>query len=247
MKKIVRLGTVKTYNGRNMSVFAKIEFDGKRLSISGVEGPTATGNAMGGSGQIDMSYKTAEQRAEISPAPGWTPELIGQFFDTWGKWHLNDMRASCEHQRALGWNPSKEITLYHFRLKREIEAERRAAEQRATSVLLSGDTLTPLPREVEVMNLQRQIVHTEAVLPEAMQEFYEPNGPQYEGDYYNKASEQKTAGWVNEKEHPEGILSKPCPECGYKYGNAWLVEDVPGEVIAFLESLPDTDIKPNWV
>lgn len=33
----------------------------------------------------------------------------------------------------------------------------------------------------------------------------------------------------------------------YSYGSAWLREEVPAGVIAFLESLPDTDITPAWV
>ena len=52
---------------------------------------------------------------------------------------------------------------------------------------------------------------------------------------------------VTHSEHPKGLLSKPCPACGYKYGSAWLKEEVPPEVISFLEALPSTDIKPAWV
>lgn len=33
----------------------------------------------------------------------------------------------------------------------------------------------------------------------------------------------------------------------YRYGSAWLKMDVPAEVVAFLEALPDTDITPAWV
>lgn len=45
--------------------------------------------------------------------------------------------------------------------------------------------------------------------------------------------------WVRRDEHPEGLLSHPCPECGYRYGTRWLREDVPDDVIAFLAALPD--------
>jgi hypothetical protein len=50
-----------------------------------------------------------------------------------------------------------------------------------------------------------------------------------------------------QSEHPEGILMKPCPVCGYKYGTAWNKEELPEEVIEFLQSLPDTPIKPAWI
>lgn len=31
---------------------------------------------------------------------------------------------------------------------------------------------------------------------------------------------QKALGWLRENEHPDGILCKPCPVCGYKYGTS---------------------------
>ena len=34
---------------------------------------------------------------------------------------------------------------------------------------------------------------------------------------------------------------------GYKYGTAWMREEVPDEVIAFLHALPEADQKPAWV
>lgn len=34
---------------------------------------------------------------------------------------------------------------------------------------------------------------------------------------------------------------------GYKYGSAWLRKEVPADVLAFLQSLPETDVKPAWV
>jgi hypothetical protein len=32
-------------------------------------------------------------------------------------------------------------------------------------------------------------------------------------------------------------LNAPCPECGYKYGSAWLHEPLPQEIIDFVEGL----------
>ncbi len=37
------------------------------------------------------------------------------------------------------------------------------------------------------------------------------------------------------------------PDNGYTYGSKWLREEVPEEVLEFLQSLPDTDIIPAWV
>jgi hypothetical protein len=93
--KTVRLGTV-SVGRRNASVFCKIDFDGRRLSISGVEGPTIGGNCMGGCGQIDMHLTPAAFRAL---APGWSRALVAKFLNTWGRWHLNTMRAGSPAQR----------------------------------------------------------------------------------------------------------------------------------------------------
>jgi hypothetical protein len=58
---------------------------------------------------------------------------------------------------------------------------------------------------------------------------------------------KREAGWVTVDEHPEGLLNKPCPVCGYKYGSAWNKETVPDGVLDWLRGLPDTKIHPVWV
>lgn len=67
------------------------------------------------------------------------------------------------------------------------------------------------------------------------------------GCEHQRRRETKTAGWVRFDEHPRGLLSKPCPVCGYKYGSAWNREAVPEDVLQFLAGLPDADVTPAWV
>lgn len=38
----------------------------------------------------------------------------------------------------------------------------------------------------------------------------------------------------------------PDPTTGYKYGHAWMREEIPGEVLAKLAALPDADQTPAW-
>jgi hypothetical protein len=103
LHKTVRLGTVRTYIG-DTSVFCKIDFDGCRLSIIGVEGPKLNGDAVGSCGQIVMHLLGHEKI--ITPAPGWTHAMIAQFLTVWDRWHLNDMRAGSPAQHAwLESNP----------------------------------------------------------------------------------------------------------------------------------------------
>jgi len=237
---------------RFVPIFAKIEYKNGNLSISGVVGPKSNGDAAGSCGQIIMGFKEYDKRgyallADLKPAPEWDQEMLRKFFDIWDRWHLNDMKASCEHQRALGWDPCKELTIYYFRLRRQVVDAIKNAKNRAEQAIKAEETFTPADFETTYLNLKSEITHHEPELPEGLAPYYEANGPQYMNDHFNKASDVKTAGWVNESEHPEGLLSKPCPECGYKYGTSWNREEVPQGVLDFLISLPDTDRQPAWV
>lgn len=52
---------------------------------------------------------------------------------------------------------------------------------------------------------------------------------------------QRIFDWGNDK------VKKPCPICGYKYGTAWLKEDLPDWVVSYLEALPESELKPAWI
>lgn len=238
MKKIVRLGTI----GPVRDVFCKIEITNGNLSITGVDGPMSGGNCMGSCGQI-VTHLKAE---DITPAPGWNPRLIGRFLAVWDAWHLNDARAGCEHQRKE-WNITEGITIHHFRLKVAVSEAIRECERAATNCIAAGQTYKPTKEDTRRANLARTITHDSAELPPELINDYTPNFPQYAGDTHNRAYEKKMACWVRPEEHPKGLLCKPCPTCGYKYGSAWLREELPTEIVDFLMSLPDTDKTPAWV
>lgn len=240
LNKVVRLGKAQEY-GRKADVFCKIEINDGNLSITGVIGPKSNGDAVGGCGQIDMNPPKI-----IELAPGWTDELLSRFWDTWHKWHLNDMRAGCEHQRE-SCDPSEKITLYYFRLSDSVEKSRRESETAAKACIAKGETFTPTAEQTRIALLPAKITLADPVLPPDLLRDYVPNGPHYAGDHYNRVSEEKTAGWVHPEEHPKGLLCKPCPVCGYKYGSQWLREELPADVVEFLKSLPDADITPAWV
>lgn len=111
-KKIINPG--RTIDG---PVFVKIEWDGKRLSLSGVIGPKSNGDTTGSCGQIADEFRYSL----TSESPGWDQEMVQKLVDLWGRWHLNDLKAGCEHQRAEGWDrrpidPLKPLNAYgkHF-------------------------------------------------------------------------------------------------------------------------------------
>jgi hypothetical protein len=58
---------------------------------------------------------------------------------------------------------------------------------------------------------------------------------------------QKSTSFLYPSEHAAGVLTKACPECGYKYGTSWKFSAVPKEAIEFLEALPVADRQPAWV
>lgn len=98
MKKIIRLGTKEIAPHNFGSVFCEITYEKGKLSIHGVIAPTRGGNSKGGCGQIQNSILPIYKYA-----PGWTYGMAKKFIATWNEWHLNDMQAGCEHQRARHW------------------------------------------------------------------------------------------------------------------------------------------------
>lgn len=178
----LRPGTVALYDGGpRASVFVDVTYKAGRLSLIGVTGPRSNGNATGGCGQMvgdlrDPSFK---------PAPGWTRELAHQLADVWDRWHLNDMRAGCEHQRAAGW------------------AERPIDPEKPTNTY----------------------------------------GRHFDGQQQDSWN---LLGWIRPDEHPDGLLTRPCPECGYRYGSAWQFEPVPADVLDWLRALPAADRPSPW-
>lgn len=244
MNKIVRIGTLPAgYPARRVDVFAKIEFKDGKLSISGTVGPMSNGDAHGSSGQFIMSFKEYDDRghdtlANIEPAPGWDVASIKRFFDAWDTWHLNDMRAGCEHQRGSDWDTSRKIELTYYGLTHEAMRERDNAKSIASAAAVRGE-VAQLTREQHALLALENWFQDRTTPPDA-------DSP-LSGCYEVKKRETKTAGWISPSEHPSGLLGKPCPTCGYKYGTAWKREEVPADVIAFLQSLPDTDKKPAWV
>lgn len=251
MNKIIHPCDVPEYDGKKYPMFCRIEFKDGELSITGVIGPRAGGNANGGCGQIDMGFDHADPAqndkrythpvtaASLRFAPGWDRRKWHKFLDIWHTWHLNNMKAGCEHMTGPGWDTGRELTLTPLGPGDAWHRERRRAEDGVMT-----------PAEYEQWQRDAAGVHRywldskpshESLWPEECKELIQRG--------YLKIEPAKTesAGWVHPSRHPEGILTKACPVCGYKYGSAWRRVEVPADVIAFLESLPDTDKQPAWV
>lgn len=164
-------------------VFVTVHWDGEELHFTGVEGPKRNGDAHGSCGQIEMHWRD-DPECWTYGSPDMPRERVKRLMELWDRWHLNHMKAGCEHQRADGWD------------KRPI------------------DPTKPLNTYGKHFPGQRQ-------------------------DSWNMLT------WVRPDEHPEGLLTVPCPECGYKYGTAWLREEVPHDVLVELLTYPTSDKLPD--
>lgn len=215
------------------NVFMKIEIKDGKLSISGVEAPTIGGDCRGSCGQI---YKPLAEYDQPKLKPGWTPELYAKFIAIWERWHLNDVRPNCEHQHGGIWE-TKDVELVEYKLTNEAISQQSAIKEATESGLKETGTakLSKTDRVIYALEYSFKLP-AEQELSTTIKPFYEDAG-----------HETKNTGWLDQFEHPDGILSRPCPICGYKYGTAWKFEALPMDVINFLKSLPETETRPAWV
>lgn len=215
--------------------FGKIDFEGRGIKSNSVI--------------VEMEYKTDGDKKRFSvSAEVWNSrrsDIVcgGQCLDTiapyindpvfseilrlWKLYHLNDVHPECEHQAAEGWGEkaAEKVTLYHWRLTKEAIAEQKAAEKAAIVALKCGENFKPTIKQKFFANLQYALTtHTE-ILPVNIAKYYEPKKSLYAGNTGH--TETKALGWLRETEHPDGILAKACPVCGYKYGTAWNYFPIP--------------------
>lgn len=274
--RVLRPGSVFPWSGAKSSclLFLRVEYrepqredKHRELSISGVVGPLRNGNAIGSCGQIELSKLDFKSYAE-----GWDAATVARLDSVWKAWHLNGMRAGCQHQRA-GWDTTEKVEAEsysvdwdtHHKLLRDyreqvrahgahkprqvredidaLRASRKFSPAGAMLAAIKELGLRPfawstLPQDAGRVAKTHRTARRYA---EGWDEFF---AEQIEA---KKRTETKTLGWLREDEHPRGMLSKPCEECGYKYGSAWLSEDVPTEVLEFIQALPEADREPEWV
>lgn len=241
MRKIVNPCICDAFSGRARA-FAKIEYNGRRLTITGVVGPMKNGNSRGSAGQCVDTIRNG------TPVKGWTSDMLEQFCDTWERWHLNDLRPECEHQRELGWpDMAKErITLSHYRLTSEASKAKREVEEAARNALRKGAAFIPTAEQMVFAILPHFLDTYELIDGKENAQYYEPMTRTAAG-YGFGFTEQKCRAGVKEEESELGLLCKPCPVCGYQYGSAWKREEVPQDVLDWLFALPDAEKRPAWV
>lgn len=148
--------------------------------------------------------------------------LFKELYKYWKLYHLNGMHPECEHQEAAGWKEksAEKVTLYKFTLTTETLKEQNAIKSAVLEAAKNGESLN-IPEEKRLI-LALDYTHTSHTeeLPGTIATYYKL-----------RETETKTLGWLRENEHPDGILCKPCPVCGYKYGTEWKHRDIPADVL----------------
>lgn len=206
--------------------FGKIDFHGCGREINRVT--------------VEMEYKTEGEKKRFSVSANvWNhinTDVVcaGQCLDTiapyikdplyceilrlWNAYHLNDMHPECEHQAAAGWREkaAQEINLYEFSLTTKAIRERDQLKRKVVNAAANGETIK-LPKEKRlILEMGYSFTSHSNTLPENIAQYYK----------LNKTKTEKR-GWIRESDHPKGLLCKPCPVCGYKYGTSWVYFPIP--------------------
>lgn len=210
-KKTVNIGKDEDNNTLTITIELREKAEGKiELSMTGqADNPRRRDAAY--CGQIEDELQDQLDRHALKLT---IPESrLYRMLEIWGRYHLNDMRPGCEHQRD--WE-NRQIVVTTWSLNSATSSEQRKIKADWEKRLAAGETVTATEEEKHLANLPYFV--TGAVEPPTQ--------------YYERYKEEtKYTGHTYPKEHPEGFLCKPCPVCGYKYGSAWLYEPIPQDII----------------
>ena len=238
--KVVSVGSLNGFGKKAPILFLEISFDGVRLSITGVEGPKRNGGCVGGCGQVVGSLDHV-----LAYEPGFNAENVAHLKAVWERWHLNDMRAGCEHQRD--WDTARTVEIVRYKMTSEACSDSAEAKRLISTLGRNLAHIVTTGSNEEIRPLCDDIMRAVklADLP-----YWTDTAPDADsiasGRYEVESRKTVSVGNLGFNEHPEGLLSKPCEVCGYKYGTEWKCETVPQEVLAFLESLPATSLPYPW-
>lgn len=217
METVIKVGAVEAFGyKRRLSAELKVSYkprkDGKMVFSA-----SATVWKPGRQSFVMAGQCLDELKPLIQPA---YQDIFNEVYDLWKKYHLNDLHAECEHQAALGWPEmaQEKVEIRHFKLTKETYLRRSELKARFMEEVKAGKTITPTPEEQLLLTLEYDVEAEEAELP-----------PQISGFYEFVKTETQTRHWLQADKFPSGLLCKPCPVCGYKYGSSWNYVAVPKE------------------
>ncbi len=160
-----------------------------------------------------------------------THPVFREIYRLWKLYHLNDMHPECEHQEAMGWREAAKeiITVYKFTLTMDAIKGQNAAKRRILEDAQSGQTVQATPDERLFLGLSYSLDSPDEELPEMLAPFYKQDG-----------TERRSRGFVDYRKEVRGLLGRPCPVCGYRYGTAWQYRPIPARDEAIIIKLLTT-------
>lgn len=190
----------------------------------------------------------------ICDSCGQIREEIAEFFPEakpYFEYHLNGMHAGCQHQRKLGWGNGRDVALaaadcttvqlevLNAELAAKVAKLRKEWIEKSLGldaiVLLKKAGLEPTIFNVEALHAY---IGSNGKVPFHM---HDSAGMQKVGNIVMTLLESEAARAVPDQKFSsqifKGSIGAPCPECGYRYGVAWLYEPLPQHVIDWVNSL----------
>jgi hypothetical protein len=191
----------------------------------------------------------------------WFPEV-----KPWLRWHLNDMKAACEHQEELGWSHGVTVNLaresateVQVEVMDKLLADQVAKERRewidrelqrmqGSGYLWKDIMLRLLNRQPTVADMEtlhkinRKSKWTVVSLTYSLEKDSRLNVEDRKLigkllNHYLDEAEKEIPDKLFTVQSFEDSLSAPCPECGNRYGSAWLRRELPADVVSWIESL----------
>lgn len=234
--KIIHPCTVDAGMKRRKDAYCKITIKdtdkGPTLSICGVVGPTPSGNAYSSGQCVDVIR-------EGTPTKMWDKSMLSKLCDIWERWHLNDMREHCEHQVGEEWNANRQVTLYKYKMGAVLAKQSETLKERVKRDIGAGCNVRLNDDERRLYNAPYFVKSDSTDAPAGYERYSEETKPV--SSLHPMDSDTKLGD-----KHPLGILTKPCPVCGYKWGSSWRYEPLPEDVVEWLKNLPGTDKTPAW-
>ena len=159
-------------------------------------------------------------------------DRFDRIYAMWQKYHLNDMHPECEHQRELGWpeEAHRSTFVYTYILNSDTLRKRYKIKSSVMERIKKGETGSLSGSDRDLLNLKYEIKTWEGCLPEDIASYY----ILYKID-------KKTLGWLKPEEHPDGLLCRPCPVCGYRYGTAWKYMPIGPDDLQTIKSLMEDE------
>lgn len=196
----------------------RVEMNVSKDELAFVTVKTENGNA---SFTGSSRNQSGQMQDRIKPRNKYEKALIAM----WKRWHLNDMHAGCIHQRKL-WKLDKQELITEYIPTMKLYSRQEKLEKLIKEKLIRGGIvyLGPLSRTLLSLRWHNDI--TILTIPEYFRKQYKVH-----------KQEKQCLCHVRVEEHPEGLLCKPCPVCGYKYGTAWLKEELPPKFEVAIEYL----------